>query len=47
MWTKTFGHNLDTMKFIKIMMDKNYDYLTGDYMSNIMNSLFSKENKKV
>jgi|JI6StandDraft_1071083.scaffolds.fasta_scaffold2754146_1 hypothetical protein len=47
MWTKTYGQNLDTMKFIKVLMDRNYEQLTGDYMASMMPSLFSKDNKKI
>ena len=47
MWTKTYGHNLETMKFIKVLMDKNYEQLTGDYMAGMMPALFNKDNKKI
>ncbi len=35
------------MKFIKVLMDKNYEQLTGDYMSTMMPILSSKESKKI
>lgn len=35
------------MKFIKVLMDKNYEQLTGDYMASMMPSLFNKETKKI
>lgn len=30
------------MKFIKILMDKDYEQITGDYMSSVMPALLSK-----
>jgi len=30
------------MKFVKVLLDKNYEQLTGDYMASMMPTLFSK-----
>ena len=46
-WTKTYGHSLEAMKFIKIIMDKDYDQITGDYMSSVMPALLSKQPKRI
>jgi hypothetical protein len=35
------------MKFIKVLMDKNYEQLTGDYMSTMMPILSNKESKRI
>jgi hypothetical protein len=41
-WAKTYGHSLETMKFIKVLMDRNYEQLTGDYMATMMPFLSAK-----
>jgi hypothetical protein len=35
------------MKFIKVLMDKNYDMMTGDYMATVLPTLTNKEVRKI
>ena len=35
------------MKFIKVLMEKNYEQLTGDYMATMMPILSNKESKRI
>lgn len=41
-WTKTYGHSLETMKFIKVLIDKNYEQLTGDYLAGMLPVITNK-----
>ena len=35
------------MKFIKVLMDKNYEQMTGDYMATMLPVLTNKEVKRI
>ena len=35
------------MKFIKLLMDKDYEQMTGDYMATMMPILSNKDSKRI
>ncbi len=35
------------MKFIKVMLDKNYEQLTGDYLATMLPVFGNKEQRRV
>ena len=42
-WIKTYGYNIDVMKFIKNINDENSKFMDGQYMDKIMTELFGND----
>lgn len=44
MWIKTYGFSIEVMKFIKNVTENNYAQITGNYLSPILNEMYSAKN---
>ena len=46
-WLGLFGFNQETMNFINMINDHNYNNVSGVYMNQILSNLFMNEEKVV
>ena len=46
-WLSLFGFNQETMNFINMINDRNYNNVSGVYMNQILSNLFMNEEKVV
>ena len=44
MWIKTYGFSIEVMKFIKNLTENSYNQISGNYMSPILNEMYSAKN---
>lgn len=44
MWIKTYGFSIEVMKFIKNITENSFTQITGNYMSPILNEMYSAKN---
>lgn len=44
MWIKTYGFSIEVMKFIKNITENSYTQINGNYMSPILNEMYSAKN---
>jgi len=44
MWIKTYGFSIEVMKFIKNVTENSYTQVSGNYMSPILNEMYSAKN---
>lgn len=46
-WIGLFGFNSDTMNFINLINDRNYNNISGVFMNQILSNLFMSEEKSL
>ncbi len=44
-WISLFGFNVETMNFIDMINEKNYNNISGFFMNQILSNLFMNEDK--
>jgi hypothetical protein len=44
-WISLFGFNPETMNFINMINEQNYNNISGVYMNQILSALFMNEDK--
>ena len=44
MWIKTYGFSIEVMKFIKNVTENSYSQVNGNYLSPILNEMYSAKN---
>ena len=44
MWIKTYGFSIEVMKFIKNVTENSFTQVSGNYMSPILNEMYSAKN---
>ena len=45
LWVRTFGYTADVMKVFKVLVDREFDSISGSDLNLIFNARFAKEKK--
>ena len=47
MWIKTYGFSIEVMKFIKNVTENSFSQVNGNYLSPILNQIYSAKNIEI